>query len=75
MAAPFAPDRVPGLRGDGDALVLWAERTARGDRHVAGNGGLRFLFYGRVSTEDWQDRSHQGRGSGSRPGRWSGVAG
>jgi hypothetical protein len=27
MAAPFAPDRGLGLRAD--ALVLWAERTAR----------------------------------------------
>src|SRR5271157_1549716 len=53
MAALFAPDRGPGLRAD--ALVLWAERTARGDGCVAGHGGLRFVFYGRVSTEDWQD--------------------
>jgi hypothetical protein len=53
MAALFAPDRGPGLRAD--ALVLWAERTARGDGCVAGLGGLRFVFYGRVSTEDWQD--------------------
>ena len=53
MAAPFAPGRGPGLRAD--ALVLWAERTARGDGRVAGHGGLRFVFYGRVSTEDWQD--------------------
>src|SRR5437762_10104336 len=53
MAAPFAPDRGPGLRAD--ALVLWAERTARSDGRVAGHGGLRFVFYGRVSTEDWQD--------------------
>ena len=28
MAAPFAPDRGPGHGGD--ALVSWAERTARG---------------------------------------------
>jgi hypothetical protein len=55
MAAPFAPGPGPGLRRDGDALVLWAERTARGDRLAAGHGGLRFVFYGRVSTEDWQD--------------------
>jgi hypothetical protein len=33
----------------------WAERTGR--RPVAGSrrGGLRFAFYGRVSTEDHQD--------------------
>jgi hypothetical protein len=35
--------------------VLWAERTAHGDRRAAGRGTLRFVFYGRVSTEDWQD--------------------
>jgi DNA invertase Pin-like site-specific DNA recombinase len=36
-------------------LVLWAERSGR--RRVGGpaRGGLRFVFYGRVSTEDWQD--------------------
>jgi site-specific DNA recombinase len=39
----------------GDALVLWAERTAHAGRAVAGGGTLRFVFYGRVSTEDWQD--------------------
>ena len=44
MAALFAPDRGPGLRAD--ALVLWAERTARGDGCVAVHGGLRFVFYG-----------------------------
>ena len=37
------------------ALVLWAGRA--GQRRVArpAQGGLRFAFYGRVSTEDWQD--------------------
>ena len=53
MTAPFAPDPAAGLRGD--ALVSWAARTARCDRRVAGRGMLRFVFYGRVSTEDWQD--------------------
>src|SRR6516164_1899345 len=55
MAAPFAPDPGPGDMRSGDALVLWAERTARCDRRVAGRGMLRLVFYGRVSTEDWQD--------------------
>ena len=45
------------MRGDegGDALETWAERTGR--RRAAGHdrGALRFAFYGRVSTEDWQD--------------------
>jgi hypothetical protein len=53
MAAPFAPDPEPG-EGEG-ALVSWAERTARWDRRPAGRGMVRFVFYGRVSTEDWQD--------------------
>jgi site-specific DNA recombinase len=53
MAAPFAS--LPGSDPSGDVLVSWAERTARGDRRVAGPGTLRFVFYGRVSTEDWQD--------------------
>ena len=53
MAAPFAS--LPGSDPRGDVLVSWAERTARGDRRVAGLGTLRFVFYGRVSTEDWQD--------------------
>jgi len=35
--------------------VLWAERTGRRSGSVPGRGGLRFAFYGRVSTEDWQD--------------------
>jgi site-specific DNA recombinase len=53
MAAPFAS--LPGSDPRGDVLVSWAEHTARGDRRVAGLGTLRFVFYGRVSTEDWQD--------------------
>jgi site-specific DNA recombinase len=46
---------LPGGEG-GDSLEAWAERTGR--RRAAGRGcggGLRFAFYGRVSTEDWQD--------------------
>jgi site-specific DNA recombinase len=34
------------------ALVLWAGRRRAGG---PARGGLRFAFYGRVSTEDWQD--------------------
>jgi hypothetical protein len=39
----------------GDALAVWAEQTGR--RRAAGHerGLLRFVFYGRVSTEDHQD--------------------
>jgi len=44
-----------GQAAGGDTLALWAEATGR--RRAAGHGlgGLRFAFYGRVSTEDWQD--------------------
>jgi hypothetical protein len=42
---------VPG----GDVLAAWAERTGRRNAAVPARGGLRFAFYGRVSTEDWQD--------------------
>jgi hypothetical protein len=50
------------VRGDGgwpqaggDVLASWAEGL--GLRQVASGGRrvLRFVFYGRVSTEDWQD--------------------
>src|SRR5450755_2371762 len=42
------------MTADG-GLAAWAERSGR--RRTAGQapGGLRFAFYGRVSTEDWQD--------------------
>jgi len=55
MAAPFTPEPRPGRRAGGDTLVQWAERTGRRSGGVPGRGGLRFAFYGRVSTEDWQD--------------------
>ncbi len=40
----------------GDVLAVWAQRT--GGRRAVGpaRGCLRFAFYGRVSTEDHQDR-------------------
>ena len=34
---------------------MWAERTGRRRTAGEGRGGLRFAFYGRVSTEDHQD--------------------
>jgi DNA invertase Pin-like site-specific DNA recombinase len=46
------------MAGDG-GLLAWAERSAlrRAGQTAIGlaPGLLRFLFYGRVSTEDWQD--------------------
>ena len=44
-----------GPAAGGDGLVAWAARSGR--PHAGGpvRDGLRFVFYGRVSTEDWQD--------------------
>jgi len=36
-------------------LVAWAEESGRRQTGRLARGGLRFAFYGRVSTEDWQD--------------------
>ena len=55
MAAPFDRELGAGKRAGGDVLALWAERTGRRRVGVQGRGGLRFAFYGRVSTEDWQE--------------------
>ncbi len=54
LAAPM--QRFPAGDGaSGDVLAGWAERTGRRRRAGPVRGGLRFAFYGRVSTEDWQD--------------------
>jgi DNA invertase Pin-like site-specific DNA recombinase len=42
------------MAADG-GLAAWAERSGRRRAAVAERGCLRFAFYGRVSTEDWQD--------------------
>jgi site-specific DNA recombinase len=47
---PF-PDQQAG----GQQLALWAERTGRRCPAGPDRGRLRFAFYGRVSTEDYQD--------------------
>jgi site-specific DNA recombinase len=54
MAVPLdqgGEARRPGT----DGLLAWAERTGRRAVAEPGRGGLRLAFYGRVSTEDWQD--------------------
>jgi hypothetical protein len=54
MAVPLdqgGEARRPGT----DGLLAWAERTGRRAAAEPGRGGLRLAFYGRVSTEDWQD--------------------
>jgi site-specific DNA recombinase len=56
MAATALPGpSTAGLAAGGDMLTLWAEATGRRWAAAHGVGGLRFAFYGRVSTEDWQD--------------------
>ena len=40
--------------GEG-SLLAWAERSGRRPAAEPGRGGLRFVFYGRVPTEDHQD--------------------
>ena len=56
MAVTALPGMLSaGQAGGGDMLALWAETTGRRRAAGRGLGGLRFAFYGRVSTEDWQD--------------------
>jgi len=56
MAATALPGMpAAGQAEGGDMLTLWAEATGRRRAAGHGPGGLRFAFYGRVSTEDWQD--------------------
>jgi len=55
MAAPFDREPGPGRAAGGDVLVLWAERTGQRWAGALCRDVLRFAFYGRVSTEDWQD--------------------
>jgi DNA invertase Pin-like site-specific DNA recombinase len=43
------------LPDDDGGLVAWAEQSGRRRNKGQALGGLRFVFYGRVSTEDWQD--------------------
>jgi hypothetical protein len=60
-------------------LIAWAEESGRRRAKGPARGGLRFVFYGRVSTEDWQDpgavpsceghRSVRCRGGDRLPGR------
>jgi hypothetical protein len=44
-----------GNQPGGDVLASWAEGLASRREAVRSRGCLRFAFYGRVSTEDWQD--------------------
>ena len=42
------------MTADG-GLAAWAEHSGRRGNGALTRGSLRFAFYGRVSTEDWQD--------------------
>jgi hypothetical protein len=42
-------------RTGGDVLAAWADGLVSSRDERRGRGQLRFAFYGRVSTEDWQD--------------------
>jgi hypothetical protein len=53
--APSGTLPVGGQQRGGDALAAWAEGLAARKSEAYGRGRLRFAFYGRVSTEDWQD--------------------
>ena len=57
MAAVWqrAPAAASGLPGGDGGLAAWAERSGRRKAGGPACGCLRFAFYGRVSTEDWQD--------------------
>jgi site-specific DNA recombinase len=44
-----------GTAAGAGGLVAWAEGSGRLRAGGPARGGLRFAFYGRVSTEDWQD--------------------
>src|SRR5271165_1187388 len=51
----YKSDREIQLSGVRDGLAEWVRRTGRRKDTGPVRGGLRFAFYGRVSTEDWQD--------------------
>ncbi len=53
-AAPMGVIAAGYQRTGGDVLAAWAESLSRREG-TCGRGCLRFAFYGRVSTEDWQD--------------------
>jgi len=67
LRAKPAAGQAPG----GDALAAWAEHTGRRQAAEHGRGEMRFVFYGRLSTEDLPGSGDvAGRGSETRLGRW-----
>src|SRR6266581_3760009 len=51
---PPDPRGSPGPAAGADLLSAWVKRISPRPA-VQEQAGLRFAFYGRVSTEDWQD--------------------
>jgi len=58
-----------------DALVARAEESGRRRDGGPARGGLRYVFYGGSRPRAGRTLSHRGRGSRSRPGRWSAATG
>jgi hypothetical protein len=54
-AAPMRTLPAGGPQRGRDVLASWAEGLACRRDRLRGRGCLRFAFYGRVSTEDWQE--------------------
>jgi hypothetical protein len=54
-AAPMGMMAAGDQGTGGDALAAWAESLASRGQGIRGRGCLRFMFYGRVPAEDWQD--------------------
>lgn len=56
-------DAIAVMNADEDALRTWVtqQRPRRPQRFIAGPSGLRFAFYGRMSTVDYQDRTSSWR--------------
>ena len=54
-AAPMGMLAAGGRVSSGDMLASWAQGLGSGRVRAPGPESLRFVFYGRVSTEDWQD--------------------
>ena len=67
--AALVPGSGSGAGGGADVLTAWAEGVGRRAR-MRGRRCLRFAFYGRVSTEDWQDPVTSRARQRSRPKHW-----
>jgi site-specific DNA recombinase len=55
MASGHAQARETARAAGEGGLAAWAARSRQPQSRRPGQGELRFVFYGRVSTEDWQD--------------------